>query len=257
MKGPLQVGETVLLVDTRKRRYMVTLKEGGEFHTHTGPVAHDELLGGDEGRQVRSVKGGRFRVWRPTLADFVLEMPRGAQVIYPKDLGPILMHADIFPGATVFESGLGSGALSMALLRAGANITGYELRADFHERARHNVEAYLGSDVMDRYVTEERDAYEGIDAVGLDRVVLDLPEPWQVVPHAANALRPGGIFCAYTPSIIQVATLRQALDEAGFLVAESLEVLQRAWHVEYPAVRPAHRMQGHTGFLTHARMPAL
>jgi tRNA (adenine57-N1/adenine58-N1)-methyltransferase catalytic subunit len=256
MSQPLQVGEKVLLVDTRKRRYMVELKTGGEFHTHTGPVAHDDLLGGEEGCQVRSAKGGRYRVWRPTLADFVLEMPRGAQVIYPKDLGPILMHADIYPGAQVFESGLGSGALSMALLRAGAHITGYELRADFHERARHNVESYLGAQVMDRYVTEERDAYEGIDAEGLDRVVLDLPEPWQVVPHAAKSLRAGGIFCAYCPSIIQVATVRQALDEAGFMVPETLEVLQRAWHVEYPAVRPAHRMQGHTGFLTHARMPA-
>ncbi len=180
---------------------MVELKSGGEFHTHTGPVAHDDILGADEGRQVRSVKGGRFRVWRPTLADYVLEMPRGAQVIYPKDLGPILMHADIFPGARVFESGLGSGALSMALLRAGAHITGYELRADFHDRARRNVESYLGADVMDRYATEERDAYEANRRRGLDRVGQSRPSRTVAggAPRLPRAHRPGGICCAYTP----------------------------------------------------------
>lgn len=256
MSGPLAAGETVLLVDTRKRRYLVVLACGGEFHTHTGPLAHDALIGADEGSVVTSVRGAKYVVWRPTLADYVLEMPRGAQVIYPKDLGPILMQADIFAGARVFESGLGSGALSMALLRAGAHITGYEIRADFLARARRNVETYLGAQVLDRYVTEERSAYEGIDATGLDRVVLDIPEPWQVVPHAAGALAPGGILVAYTPSIMQVVTVRAALDEAGFKLAETVEILQRAWHVEDPAVRPVHRMQGHTGFLTSARLPA-
>jgi tRNA (adenine57-N1/adenine58-N1)-methyltransferase len=217
-------------------------------------VDHNALIGSDEGGVVRSNRGARYEVWRPTLADFVLSMPRGAQVIYPKDLGPILMHADIFAGARVFESGLGSGALSMALLRAGAIITGYELRPDFHARARRNVERFLGADALDRYLTHERSSYEGIDERGLDRVVLDLPEPWQVVPHAAQALRPGGLILSYSPSVVQVVTVHAALVEHGFAMIDTVEVIQRAWHVEDPAVRPVHRMQGHTGFLTVARL---
>lgn len=256
MSGVLGDGDHVLFVDGKSRRYLVQLVSGGEFHTHAGPVSHDEVIGRPPGCEVRSVKGARYRVWPPTLADIVLSMPRGAQVIYPKDLGAILMLADVFPGARVFESGLGSGALSMTLLRAGAEVLGYEIRADFLARARANVGRYAGEEALGRYDTHERSAYDGIDATGLDRVVLDLPEPWQVVPHAAGALAPGGILVAYTPSVVQVVTLRNALDAAGFLVAESLEVLHRAWHVEHPAVRPAHRMQGHTGFLTHARLPA-
>jgi tRNA (adenine57-N1/adenine58-N1)-methyltransferase len=164
------------------------------------------------------------------------------------------MHADIFAGARVFESGLGSGALSMALLRAGAIITGYELRPDFHARARRNVERFLGADALDRYLTHERSSYEGIDERGLDRVVLDLPEPWQVVPHAAQALRPGGLILSYSPSVVQVVTVHAALVEHGFAMIDTVEVIQRAWHVEDPAVRPVHRMQGHTGFLTVARL---
>jgi tRNA (adenine57-N1/adenine58-N1)-methyltransferase len=251
---PLVAGEQVLFVDGRGRRYLVELVVDGEFHTHSGIVDHNALIGSDEGGVVRSNRGARYEVWRPTLADFVLSMPRGAQVIYPKDLGPILMHADIFAGARVFESGLGSGALSMALLRAGAIITGYELRPDFHARARRNVERFLGADALDRYLTHERSSYEGIDERGLDRVVLDLPEPWQVVPHAAQALRPGGLILSYSPSVVQVVTVHAALVEHGFAMIDTVEVIQRAWHVEDPAVRPVHRMQGHTGFLTVARL---
>lgn len=256
MTGVLRAGDQVLFVDSKDRRYLVQLVAGGEFHTHAGPTPHDEVIGRPEGCEVRAAKGARYRVWRPTLADAVLSMPRGAQVIYPKDLGAILMLGDIFPGARVLESGLGSGALSMTLLRAGANVLGYEIRPDFLARARANVERFAGAEALERYDTHERDAYAGIDATGLDRVLLDLPEPWQVVPHAAAALAPGGIFLAYTPSIVQVITLRSALEASGFLMAETLEVLHRAWHVEHPAVRPVHRMQGHTGFLTHARLSA-
>ena len=181
-------------------------------------------------------------------------MPRGAQVIYPKDLAPILMLADVFPGARVLESGVGSGALSMTLLRAGAHVTGYELRDDFAARARANVEGFLGADALANYHVEVRDSYEGIDEVDLDRILLDLPEPWQVVKPATKALRSGGILVAYTPSITQVSTLRDTLDENGFLMAETVEVLHRTWHVEGQAVRPDHRMVAHTGFLTHARL---
>jgi len=232
----------------------VRLEVGGEFHTHSGPVAHDLLIGKDEGVVVRSSRGARYTVVRPTLAEVVLKMPRGAQVIYPKDLGPILIMADIFPGARVFESGLGSGAMSMALLRAGADVTGYELRDDFAERARANVAGFLGTGALDRYAVQIRDAYDGIDETELDRMVLDLPEPWRVVKAAEAALRPGGILVSYLPTIGQVGTLRDALERSAFGMAETVEVLQRSWHVEGQSVRPDHRMVAHTGFLTSARL---
>lgn len=254
MRGPLTVGERIVLVDSKGRQYLVTLHEGGEFHTHTGVVPHTDLLGGDEGITVRSTTGARYTAMRPTLSDFILRMPRGAQVIYPKDLGPILFMADICPGDRVLESGVGSGALSMTLLRAGADVTGYELRADFAERAITNVSSFLGPEVLDRYHVEIRDCYEGVDERGLDKVILDLPEPWQVVKHAETALRPGGILVAYTPSITQAAQLRETLAASGFELAETVEHLRRTWHVEGQAVRPDHRMVAHTGFLTSARL---
>lgn len=249
----MEEGERVLLMDTKDRRYLVTLQPGGQFHAHSGYVEHDELIGAPEGRWVRSTGGARFRAVRPTLAEFVLKMPRGAQVIYPKDLGPLLVLADIAPGQRVLESGVGSGALSMTLLRAGASVVGYEVREDFATRARANVEAFLGPEVLARYRIEVRDTYQGIDEVDLDRILLDLPEPWRVVDHAPGALRPGGLIVAYTPSVVQVSQLREALARAGFAMAETVEVLQRSWHVEGVAVRPDHRMVAHTGFLTHAR----
>ena len=250
------VGDKVLLLDRKGRRYLITLTEGGEFHTHAGPVPHADLIGREEGVTVRSSAGSRFIAVRPTLAEFILKMPRGAQVIYPKDLGQILMLADIFPGARVLEAGVGSGALSMTMLRAGAEIVGYELRADFAARAQANVAAFVGAEAAGRFRVEQRDVYDGIDETGLDRVVLDLPEPWRVVKHAEEALRPGGIFVAYLPSIIQVAQLRDALADSAFGMASTVEVLLRGWHVEGQAVRPDHRMVGHTGFLTSARLLA-
>lgn len=253
-RGPLVEGESVLLIDRKRRRYLVELVVGAEFHCHAGVLSHDLVIGSWEGDSHRSTRGGQFTVVRPTFADYVLKMPRGAQVIYPKDIGAILLQADIYPGARVFESGLGSGALSTALLRAGADIVGYELRDDFEARARANVERFLGAEVLARYSTEIRDAYEGIDTDDLDRVVLDLPEPWQVVPHAATALRRGGILLAYTPSITQASRLHEAMDDSPFGMAETMEVLHRGWHIVGQAVRPDHRMVAHTGFLTHARL---
>jgi len=252
--GALAVGELVLLIDAKERRYLITLSEGGEFHSHTGILSHTELIGVEEGTVLRSSRGSRFTAFRPTLADFVLKMPRGAQVIYPKDLGPILMLADIFPGARVLESGVGSGALSMTMVRAGADVVGYELRDDFADRARQNVTRFVGAEAATRYRVELRDAYDGIDEVRLDRVVLDLPEPWQVVKPAERALRPGGILVAYTPSIMQAAHLREALEASAFAMPETIEVLNRSWHIEGQAVRPDHRMVAHTGFLTSARL---
>jgi len=250
--APFGPGEKALLIDGKDRRYLVTLREGGEFHSHAGVTPHALILGRPDGCTVRSTSGGRYLVVRPTLADFVLSMPRGAQVIYPKDLGPILVLADIFGGARVLEAGVGSGALSMALLRAGASVVGYEIRADFAAKAQANVASFLGPDVD--YRVEERDVYAGIDEPELDRVVLDLPEPWRVVKHAEAALRPGGILLSYLPTIGQVAQLREVLDASAFGLAETVEVLQRSWHVQGQSVRPDHRMVAHTGFLTSARL---
>jgi tRNA (adenine57-N1/adenine58-N1)-methyltransferase catalytic subunit len=247
-------GDKVLLIDAKSRRYLVTLKDGGQFHTHAGVTPHELIIGQPDGSTVRSPSGARYLALRPTLADFVLSMPRGAQVIYPKDLGPLLILADVFPGARILEAGVGSGALSMTLLRAGADVVGYELREDFAAKAQANVASFLGEGQP--YRVEIRDVYEGIDETGLDRILLDLPEPWRVVKHAVTALRPGGILVSYLPSIVQVSQLRDALDGASFVLAETVEVLQRSWHVEGQAVRPDHRMVAHTGFLTAARRPA-
>jgi tRNA (adenine57-N1/adenine58-N1)-methyltransferase len=179
-------------------------------------------------------------------------MPRGAQVVYPKDLGPLLLLADVFAGARVLEAGVGSGALSLALLRAGAHVIGYEMRPDFARVARDNVERFLGPGQP--YIVHERDVYEGIDEPDLDRVMLDLPEPWRVVKHAEAALQPGGILCAYLPTIGQVSELHFALERSAFGMASTVEVLQRSWHVKGQSVRPDHRMVAHTGFLTTARL---
>jgi tRNA (adenine57-N1/adenine58-N1)-methyltransferase len=252
LTGPFRTGERVLLVDAKQRRYLVRLAQGGEFHSHAGVTAHDDLIGREEGITVRSSSGARYTAMRPTLADFVLKMPRGAQVIYPKDLGPLLMLADIHGGIRVLEAGVGSGALSMTMLRMGASVVGYELRPDFAARAVENVRSFLG-DRMD-FRVEERDVYEGIDETDLDRVVLDLAEPWRVVKHAESALHPGGILAAYLPTIGQVVHLREALDHSAFAMAETIEVLQRSWHIEGQSVRPDHRMVAHTGFLTAARL---
>jgi tRNA (adenine57-N1/adenine58-N1)-methyltransferase len=206
---------------------------------------------------VRTSMNARMVAVRPTLAEYVLKMPRGAQVIYPKDLGPILMLADIFPGARVLESGVGSGALTMTLLRtigSQGHVLGYELRDDFADRARRNVEGFLGPDVP--LTIEVRDVYDGIDATDLDRVLLDLPEPWRVVKHAEAALRPGGILLSYLPTIGQVMRLREELAGSAFGMSETLEVLQRGWNVDGQSVRPDHRMVAHTGFLTHTRLLA-
>jgi tRNA (adenine57-N1/adenine58-N1)-methyltransferase len=249
-------GDKVLLIDAKDRRYMITLTDGGEFHSHTGVITHSAIIGADEGSTFRSSRGSGFTAFRPTLSDFVLKMPRGAQVIYPKDLGPLLLLADIHPGVRVLESGVGSGALSMAMLRAGADIVGYELREEFADRANANVRSFLGDEYSARYRVELRNCYDGIEETDLDRVVLDVPEPWQVVKHAERALRPGGLFVAYTPTILQAATLRETLEGSRFTMAETIEVLHRSWHIEGQSVRPDHRMVAHTGFLTGSRLLA-
>lgn len=260
--GAFRAGERVLLIDHKNRRHLVSLKPGEVHHFHTGTLPYDDIIGRPEGSTVRTSLGARLTVIRPTLAQYVIKMRRGAQVIYPKDIGPILMLADIGPGDRVFESGIGSGALTIAMLRAigpTGCIIAYEMREDFAARARKNIEEFFGAPVGSAGVPltmELRDSYEGIDERDLDKVVLDLPEPWQLVKHAEEALRPGGIFLSYLPTIGQVARLGEELEGSRFAMVETLEVLQRTWHVKDPSVRPDHRMVAHTGFLTHARLMA-
>ena len=252
-------GDRVLLVDRKDRRYLVKLRSGRTFQSHSGIVSHDAVIGAKQGTEVEARMGdsarrsnAKYLAVRPTLSDVVLNMPRGAQVIYPKDLGAILLAADIFPGARVLEAGVGSGALSMTLLRAGARITGYEIRPDFAATAMANVAAVLAD--TEGFRVSERDVYEGIDERGLDRILLDLPEPWRVVSHAEQALAPGGILCSYLPSITQVAELRETLAASSFGLEETFEVLRRTWHIERRSVRPDQRMVAHTGFITTARL---
>jgi len=249
-----EAGDLALLVDRKGRRYLVKLVAGQQFHTHTGVVAHDDIISLAEGAVVRSGGSGRFMAYRPTLSDYILKMPRGAQVIYPKDIGAVLMFADIAPGQKILETGVGSGALSLALLRLGAEVTGYDISHKFAERARANVANFLGAEALEHYQVKIQDSYEGIAEGGFDRMLLDLPEPWRLVPYMSEVMRPGGIALAYSPSIIQVSRFRQACAEAEFTSTDTIEVLQRGWHVQGQAVRPDHRMVAHTGFLTRVRV---
>lgn len=253
--GPLQPGERVHLLSRKQRRYGLTLQPGAVFRFSGETLAHDALLGRPEGITVETSRGTRFTVLRPTLAEYILRMPRGAQVIYPKDIGLILMWADIYPGARVLEAGLGSGALTLALLRTvGPNgrVISYEIRPDFLERGRDNVERYLGP--CPNHEIRLKDVYQGIDELELDRMVLDLPEPWQVVPHAEKALRAGGVLLALLPTVPQVQQMVAALQaSARFDLIETFEALLRTWNVEGRSVRPDHRMVAHSAFLTVAR----
>ena len=255
--GALRDGEPILLIDRRGRRYLATLKAGGASDLRGGKISHDDLLGRDEGGTVKSTRGERFLVVRPTLAEFVLEMPRGAQVIYPKDLGAIVMAADVFPGARVLEAGTGSGALTMTLLRAvgpSGRVVSYEVREDFARVAERNIHRYLGP--ADALVARRQDVCEAIlpEDRPLDRIVLDVPEPWRAVPHAAQALAPGGILLAYVPTVPQAQQTVESLRGGGvFALVDTVEVLLRPWNICGRSVRPAHRMVAHTGFLVTAR----
>jgi tRNA (adenine57-N1/adenine58-N1)-methyltransferase catalytic subunit len=255
----LQNGDRIHLVDAKGRHYAVTLKAGDLYQLSGHKIAHDDLIDKPDGSIVTLSGGKSMLALRPTFGDYVLKMPRGAQVLYPKDLALIPMWADIYPGARVFEAGTGSGALTMALLRAvGARglVVTYEAREDFARTARLNIERYMGA--VPNLVAFRKNAYEGIelldDGVPFDRVVLDLPEPWQVVPHAARALRSGGIYLSFVPTVPQVQHTVAALHNAAvFAMVETFETLLRTWSIQGRSVRPDHRMVAHSGFITVAR----
>jgi tRNA (adenine57-N1/adenine58-N1)-methyltransferase catalytic subunit len=254
-RGPFEPGDQVQLTDPKGRQHRLVLVAGKIFHTHRGGVAHDELIGQPEGCLVTSTGGTAYIALRPLLADYTLSMARGAAVVYPKDAAQIVAMADIFPGATVIEAGAGSGALSAWLLRAVGEeglLISYERRPDFAQIARENVERYFGGphpawqlNVSDLPVELPPDT---------DRIVLDMLAPWEHMAATAAALLPGGLLCCYVATTTQLArTVTAMRDHGSFAEPAAWETMQRGWHVEGLAVRPEHRMVGHTGFLITAR----
>ncbi|WP_152645645.1 tRNA (adenine-N1)-methyltransferase [Streptacidiphilus albus] len=255
-RGPFQVGDQVQLTDPKGRHHTITLDPGKAFHTHKGAFSHDELIGAPEGSVVRTTGNIQYLALRPLLSDYVLSMPRGAAVVYPKDAGQIVTMADIFPGARVVEAGVGSGALSCSLLRAvgdHGSLSSYERREDFAEIARTNVERYFGSPHPAWKLTLG-DLQDNLVETEVDRMVLDMLAPWECLDVAAKALVPGGVICCYVATTTQLSRTVEALREHGsFTEPQSWESMVRNWHVEGLAVRPDHRMIGHTGFLLTSR----
>ncbi|MFY9269999.1 MAG: tRNA (adenine-N1)-methyltransferase [Candidatus Manganitrophaceae bacterium] len=255
---PLASGQGIHLVNKKGDRYPLTLKAGATFQFSGETIPHDAIIGLEDGSEITLSRGARFWVFRPTLAEYTLHMPRGAQILYPKDLALICMWADIYPGAMVVEAGIGSGALTMTMLNAvgeKGRVISYEIREDFARRAAVNIESYLGEAITtDRLRVRRQDIYEGIEEEEVDRIVLDLPEPHRVVPHAAIKLRPGGIFLSFVPTVPQIELVVAALQrEPGFIEIETFETLLRTWNIDGRSVRPDLRMIAHSGFITTAR----
>jgi tRNA (adenine57-N1/adenine58-N1)-methyltransferase catalytic subunit len=256
LPGAFVAGDRVQLTDPKGRLHTVVLEPGRLFHTHRGAIAHDDLIGAPEGSVVHSTANTGYLAFRPLLADFVLSMPRGAQVIYPKDAAQIVGYGDIGPGMRVLEAGAGSGALSCSLLRAvgeHGSLTSYERREDFADVARANVGAFFG-EVPANWSLRlgDLDQHPGEEAV--DRVVLDMLEPWAVLPTVAAALRPGGVLVGYVATTTQLSTYVEALRAQGvWTEPHAWETLLRPWHAVGLAVRPEHRMVAHTAFLVTAR----
>ncbi len=257
--GYFAAGDRIQLTDPKGKLYSFTITPGKEWHTHKGWIVHDELIGIPEGSVVSTTAGLKFTAFKPLLADYVLTMPRGATIVYPKDAAMIVGLADIYPGARVLEAGVGSGALTISLLRAvgpDGKVNSIERRADFAENAHSNISNYFGEkpanwslsvgDLQDQNFESE-----------YDRVVLDMLAPWECVDLAARALRPGGVFLAYVATTTQLSVTAEALkDDGRFTEPESSETIVRGWHHEGLAVRPQQRMIGHTGFLIQSRRMA-
>jgi tRNA (adenine57-N1/adenine58-N1)-methyltransferase len=254
--GPFRVGERVQLTDPKGRLHTVTLEAGKQFHTHRGAIEHDALIGAPEGSVVSSTSNTLYLALRPLLVDFVLSMPRGAAVIYPKDSAQILAMGDIYPGATVLEAGAGSGALTCALLRAVGpvgRVISYENREDHAEVAVKNVQTFFGERPAN-WTLRLGDAAEHDPGETVDRVILDMLSPWDVLPSVRAALNPGGVFVGYVATTTQLSRLVEALRADGsFTEPSAWESMVRGWHVLGLAVRPEHRMIGHTAFLVTAR----
>ena len=258
--GPFGVGDRVQLTDAKGRHYTMILTPGGEFHTHRGIVSHDSVIGSPEGSVVKASGGDEFLVLRPLLIDYVMSMPRGAQVIYPKDAAQIIHEGDVFPGARVLEAGAGSGALTCSLLRAvgpSGRVISYEVRDDHAEHARRNVATFFGAEPenWDLVVADVNEAADsGLGEASVDRVVLDMLAPWDVLDAVARLLVPGGVLIIYVATVTQLSRTVEALREQQcWTEPRSWESLQRGWNVVGLAVRPQHNMRGHTAFLISAR----
>lgn len=259
-RGPFQVGDRVQLTDPKGRLHTITLEAGREFHTHHGRLAHDDLIGAPDGSVVQNSSGVEYLCLRPLLTDYVMSMPRGAAVVYPKDSGQIVMMADIFPGARVVEAGVGSGALSMSLLRAvgeRGELISFERREDFADIAKGNARAFFGREhpawrvIVGDLVEALPDT---IEAGTVDRVVLDMLAPWECLDAVGEALVPGGVLICYVATTTQLSRVAEGLRaHGGYTEPSAWESLVRGWHLEGLAVRPEHRMHGHTGFLITAR----
>jgi tRNA (adenine57-N1/adenine58-N1)-methyltransferase len=264
-RGPLRGGEWVRLLDGKGRRHNICLEAGKRFFSNRGHLDHDELIGREEGFTVTSSAGGEYLVFRPLLSEFVVSMPRGAAVVYPKDAAQIVAMADIFPGAHVIEAGAGSGALTCSLLRAVGpfgRVTSYERREEFADVARRNVTQFFGGpagETHPAWTLHVGDLAEELAGSGrrCDRMILDMLAPWECLDVAADALRPGGIVCAYVATTTQLSKFTETVRvHGGFTEPQAWESLVRDWHVEGLAVRPGHKMIGHTAFLVTARRMA-
>jgi tRNA (adenine57-N1/adenine58-N1)-methyltransferase len=255
-RGPLRLGDLVQLTDPKGRMHTIELVAGKEFHTHRGLIGHDDLIGQPEGIVVTSTGGTAYLALRPLLSDYVLSMPRGATVVYPKDAAQIVAMADIYPGARVIEAGAGSGALTCSLLRAvgeSGHVTSFERRPEFAEVARANVERFFGGP-RPAWTLTLGDIATECSETDVDRAVLDMLAPWEVIDAVAAALAPGGVLCCYLATTTQLSRVVETLREhGGFAEPSPWETLIRGWHVDGLAVRPEHRMIGHTGFLVTAR----
>jgi tRNA (adenine57-N1/adenine58-N1)-methyltransferase len=258
--GPFRAGDRVQLTGPKGRMNTITLEPGNVFHTHRGILSHDDIIGLPDGSVVTNNVGVEHLALRPLLSDFVMSMPRGAAIIYPKDAAQILAQADIFPGATVVEAGVGSGALSLWLLRAigpAGRLASFERREEFADVARANIATFLGSDPENWSITLG-DLAEALPATmepqSVDRVVLDMLAPWECLSVVSDALKPGGVLLCYVATVTQLSRVAEAIRASGFYTnPDSNETMVRGWHVEGLAVRPDHRMIGHTGFLITAR----
>lgn len=261
-RGPFKAGERVQLTDPKGRKYTITLANDGHFHSTRGSFDHRELIGMEEGSVIETAEGRTFLALRPLVSDYVLSMPRGATVIYPKDAGQIVHMADVFPGARVFEAGLGSGALTLSLLAAigdDGHLVSAELRPEFAEIAQGNVESWYGTSDLPWEIRlgEAGEILASMPPSSLDHVILDMLAPWDMIAPAAHALRSGGVILAYVATTTQLSRFVEELRASeGFTEPDASETLVRTWHLEGLAVRPDHRMVAHTGFLAIARRMA-